>query len=1006
MPNIQIDKINYVIKGETGNIINLDISENGQQPYTKTFLTDSGYEVANISSTTMTHRIIKTSSSNNKNIFFDMVGSDSIIYALFDFKDVAVKSSTGIDLYAPHLSSDPIGFCTVVNSNSKIISYGISEATSISPLIKGTNLRDTREDRIAGLTNSMFWNYKMIESGNKTYLGIPLSNLTLADTDLDDEVSSESVSSYFQFLQSYGKLSTDMVSTFFDPKYNLENINRNYIYQIPLGGSNVKMFNDFNSGNINGDFVIGKNPYNSEYSMDMSAVSELKNARHYDGIGTIGGRVFFKYHDDIDYKHNSDETLSTSLSSVLQNLSTEISDNISKTNNFQKVEMLDSISQFKSVSQHKSNLFSIKIRKLFDNITDETILNNLTKIKDDISRKISKIVESFAPAHTQLFEIVFDNKSGAEENSQFNMGIIGDIIFLFTDSEETEISGLTKRGQYTTCLKIPKNVNSILDGALNQSLENIIFLTETGNTTFEVKNNSLYEISSKTLISYPVNNSAASYVISEDTSAIYTSAFYNSRNLNILYKPLSNEADLVVPEHLTIFDYYHYIIHFLNDGNEDTNLMPPLSVYTYDTYKLGENKFTKTGYKFKYWNYNFNGITKEISDNSYIETHLSPDYTPVNLLAVWDPIIYYVEFSKNNDNSISGNNFSISCIYDKEYNLSSYSNIFTKTGYKFDGWKRPVTDEIYSKDDVISNLTTVDKTKIIFNAEFDPNTYRVGFVDVSGFISSEYILDTQYPVSYDTKYTLTTFIKKCGIISTNDYILSAWTFGDKFTQDLPLYENEINGFKTNYLSGLTTEDGVTVYLSSVWAPKYYVKYDSGVNDNSVSGNTLSQYFVFGDKARKLSKNGFSRELYFFDGWKCGSETYSNEESVKDLTNTPGQTLTFTARWNEKFTVIFDGNGATSGTMENQYFSSYNTQNLYENQFTKTGYEFKGWSFEKYPPDDSDITRSEIDYYYDGNNQISFTVDDSNKDKFNENRQLILYAVWEPNIYKVRFNKNF
>lgn len=1003
MPNIQIDKINYVIKGETGNIINLDISENGQT-YTKTFLTDCGYEVANISSTTMTHRIIKTSSFNNKNIFFDMIGSDSIIYALFDFKDVAVKSSTGIDLYAPHLSSDPIGFCTVVNSNSKIISYGISEATSISPLIKGTNLRDTREDRIAGLTNSMFWNYKMIESGNKTYLGIPLSNLTLADTGLDDEVSSESVSSYFQFLQSYGKLSTEMVSTFFDPKYNLENINRNYIYQIPLGGSNVKMFNDFNSGNINGDFVIGKNPYNSEYSMDMSAVSELKNARHYDGIGTIGGRVFFKYHDDLDYKHNSDEILSTSLSSSLQNLST-ISSDTSKINNFQKVEMLDSISQFKSVSQHKSNLFSIKIKKLFDNITDKTILNNLTKIKDDISRKISKIVESFAPAHTQLFDIVFDNKSGAEENSQSNMGIIGDIIFLFTDSEETEISGLTKRGQYTTCLKIPANVSAIVDGALNQSFENITFLIESGNNIFEVKNNSLYEISSKTLISYPVNNSAASYVISEDTSAIYTSAFYNSRNLNILYKPLSNNVDLVVPEHLTIFDYYHYIIHFLNDGNEDINLMPPLSVYTYEINKLGENKFTKTGHKFKYWNYNFNGITKEISDNSYIETHLSPDYTPVNLSVKWDPITYYVEFSKNNDDSISGNNFSISCIYDKEYNLSNYSNKFTKTGYTFDGWRRPATDEIFSKDDVISNLTTIDKSKIIFNAEFDPNTYILRFSDVSGFISDN-ILSTQNYRSYDRDYNLWFFIHNYGIISTDEYILSAWTFGEKFTQELPLYENEINGFNYKNFRNLTTEDYGVVYLSSVWTSKYYIEYDSGVSDNSVSGNTLSQYFVFGDKARKLSKNGFSRELYFFDGWKFGSETYSDEADVKDLTSEPGKKLIFTARWNEKFTVIFDGNGATSGTMENQYFSSYNTQNLYENQFTKTGYEFKGWSFEKYPPDDSDITRSEIDYYYDGNNQISFTVDDSNKDKFSENRQLILYAVWEPNVYKVRFNKNF
>lgn len=1010
MPTIQIDKINYVVKGETGNIINLDVRDNDGSVQTRTFMTDTGREVADISSTSMTHRIIKTTTSNNKNIFFDMIGSDAIIYALFDFKDVAIKSSVGIDLYAPHLSSNPVGFCTVVNSNSKVVSYGMSELTTASPIIKGTNLRDTRKDRMGGLTNSMYWNYKMIESGNKTYLGIPLSNLTFADTTSDDEISSELPDSYFQFLQSYGKLSTDMVSTLFDPKYNLDGVCRNYIYQISLGGSTTKTYNDFNSGDINGDFVISKTPYDSEYSMDMSTVSEIKNARHYDGIGTVGGRVFFKYHDDINFKHESDQELSTSLSHEVQNLSTTMSTNADKENNFQRVEMLDSISQFKSVSQHKSNLFSIKIRKLFDNITDEVISNNLSKIKADINRRISKIVDSFAPAHTQLFDIIYDNKTGAAGNSQENSGVIGDIIFLFTyGTNDTEISGLTKRGQYENTLRIPANVTSILDGALNQSIENIMFLTENGNTTFEVKNSSLYESSSNTLISYPVNNSAAKYIISDDTLSIYTSAFYNCRKLRVLFKPLSIDVDLDIPDEVTLFDYYDYTIKFLNDGKTDDALMPPQKVYTYNTNRLQLNRFTKTGNIFKNWEY---GNDKFILDGSYIEQQLSDDYGDVYLSAKWDPISYVINFNAGDD-TVSGR---MDDMYMKYGDLSSLTNnTFKRTGYHFTNWVRYLNNNnriTYLDGALISNLTTVDNDIIKLYTAFDANTYYIKFRDNSGIVSDSTLSTLELTCRYDISYTLKDVVEKTGILGNDEYILRAWRCisANNIEQILPLYEDEIDDTGYIELKNLIDKNESDVIFDASWTTKYYVEFNGGVEDG-IAGTMPTQYFAYCDNTHRLAPNAFVRDGYKFSNWTYTigdtEHVLLDNAIVDNLIETPGGTVELSAVWNKLYTIVFDANGGF-GEMENQEFTLNDVQQLFVCNFSRSGYEFRGWNLDKRNyATDTNIMDYEVDYRCDHNTLVGFEVTEDILKEYDPNNTSIitLYAAWEPNKYRVRFHKN-
>ena len=92
----------------------------------------------------------------------------------------------------------------------------------------------------------------------------------------------------------------------------------------------------------------------------------------------------------------------------------------------------------------------------------------------------------------------------------------------------------------------------------------------------------------------------------------------------------------------------------------------------------------------------------------------------------------------------------------------------------------------------------------------------------------------------------------------------------------------------------------------------------------------------------LTANGFSKTGYTFAGWATtsgGSVVYSDQQSV-----TLYETTTVYAKWTAgTYSVTFDSNTATSGTMSTQSFTAGTPFNLTSNGFSKTGYTFAGWA---------------------------------------------------------------
>jgi uncharacterized repeat protein (TIGR02543 family) len=92
----------------------------------------------------------------------------------------------------------------------------------------------------------------------------------------------------------------------------------------------------------------------------------------------------------------------------------------------------------------------------------------------------------------------------------------------------------------------------------------------------------------------------------------------------------------------------------------------------------------------------------------------------------------------------------------------------------------------------------------------------------------------------------------------------------------------------------TLNGNVTMYAQ--WQPiTYTVKYDA----NEGTGTTNSSSHTY-DKTKNLTYNGFTRTDYTFAGWNTfsnGSGTsYADGQSVKNLTNRQGETVTLYAQW--------------------------------------------------------------------------------------------------------------
>ena len=184
---------------------------------------------------------------------------------------------------------------------------------------------------------------------------------------------------------------------------------------------------------------------------------------------------------------------------------------------------------------------------------------------------------------------------------------------------------------------------------------------------------------------------------------------------------------------------------------------------------------------------------------------------------------------------------------------------------------------------------------------------------------------------------------------------------------------------------------VTKTVRANWtANTYTVVYSKNAND--ATGSVDDQPLQYGNQAALSSGAGLARTGYSLSGWNTAADgsgtAYPLSGNVSNLTAENNGTVNLYAQWAPiTYTIAFDGNGSTSGSVASVNASYGVVIIIPPNGFTKTGNAFAGWNT---AADGSGTP------YLSGAEVSNLTA---------ENGAIVtMYAQWDPVTYKLHFNK--
>ncbi len=374
--------------------------------------------------------------------------------------------------------------------------------------------------------------------------------------------------------------------------------------------------------------------------------------------------------------------------------------------------------------------------------------------------------------------------------------------------------------------------------------------------------------------------------------------------------PAGSTGDRSYTANWSIINYT--ITYNLNGGEWPEGQIHP-DTYTYETPTFTIGTPTITGYRFLEWS----------GDNPTIRQHSTGNRA---YSASWAVIGYTIHFNANGG---EGSMRDQTVVYDYTFNLTA--NAFTRTDYVFAGWntKADGTGTAYTDGQSVSNLTTTHNDTINLYAQWT-TAYTIHF-DANGGIGNggmDTMPDLHSMPDLHTVYGSEVIIPHQNFIRTG-YTFSGWN-------------TKADGTGTAYTSGqsvsnLTTTPNDTVNLYAQWTP---ITYTVSFNANYGEGTMSYMDFTY-DEAQNLTANAFTRTGYIFDGWNTRldgtGESYTDGQSVSNLTTTNCATVTLYAQWTpivpyidadgtEKFCTNFTFITSSNGNV--RYGNSNDEENWY------------------------------------------------------------------------------
>lgn len=479
-----------------------------------------------------------------------------------------------------------------------------------------------------------------------------------------------------------------------------------------------------------------------------------------------------------------------------------------------------------------------------------------------------------------------------------------------------------------------------------------------------------------------------------------------------------------------------YQIAFYGNGGEGT--MESQSFIYDDTKRaLAKNLYRKTGYSFIGWATTENADTATYQDEQKVQNLITQESGVLTLYAVWKANTYTLRFDSNQGegSSIPTTAEPMMVTFGKVY--GTLPDVF-RAGYDFTGW--------YTRENIAilpDNVVDITADTTLY-AHWTAKKYTVSFDSNQGEGSTEPTKANNLQAVYDTVYGNLPEVSRTGytftgwytraiggsqvqstdtVTMTGDLTLYArWTanvyqvtfhgkggtfagdvtdqvVGQNFdsTYQLPVtptrtgytflgwYTGENSGDKVEGTDKMTTAKNHDLYAQ--WkANTYTVTFKANGGTGIMNDQTMTY-----DRSTRLNSNQFTRTGYIFCGWSKSAsatvKTYSDKQTVSNLTSGQGDTVTLYAVWEAtKYNVRFDANGGT-GTMASQQFTYDRSTALRENSFTRENFEFLGWS--------TSAAAEEVEYK---DTAIVKNLSSTGEDVY-------LYAVWKGAHNTLTFDTN-
>ena len=424
----------------------------------------------------------------------------------------------------------------------------------------------------------------------------------------------------------------------------------------------------------------------------------------------------------------------------------------------------------------------------------------------------------------------------------------------------------------------------------------------------------------------------------------------------------------------------NYTVQF--NGNGATGgKMGDQSVAYDQTFNLAANAYERDGYRFNGWNTAWDGSGQSFSDGQEAANLTAQNGGVVTLYAQWTPITYTVQF--NGNGATSGSTPAQSCTF-------GMGSILNANGFR-------KQYQVNYNGNGGTSAKANDTADAGFNGWQDNNTiyFKGMYFNFLGFDAPYYV--NKYPdvrmtwgynkyATLDHWYTYTIVKGTENRQSTQEFSVGdymsyggsdlAAIYGNNRLAHVSHWMN--NGFYEGRRGAATIDKATSrLYPNQAWTANLATRQGETV--------TLTADWTPGSVTLPTAE----RPGYQFAGWYTSPAggTFIGNAGAKYTPSASGGTLY--AHWTANdYQIAFDGNGADSGTMENQKAKYDVPLNLNPNQFGKTGYTFAGWNT---VPDGSGT---------------SFADQQEVKNLTAEKKGTVtLYAQWRANSYTIHFDGN-